>query len=76
MHAYLESVLRLCLLFLEGFRGDELGVMGVGVQGRLLQARRMQGSEKEMREEKKRHKKGCHDRTRGEDEKDVYPGRE
>lgn len=32
-HAYLESDLRLCLLFLEGFRGNELGMMGVGVRG-------------------------------------------
>lgn len=45
IHAYLESVLRLCLLFLEGFRGNELGMMGVGVQGRLLQARGMQACE-------------------------------
>lgn len=52
VHAYLESVLRLCLLFLEGFRGNELGMMGVGVQGRLLQARRMQGGEGGLRERK------------------------
>ena len=57
MHAYLESALRLCLLFLEGFRGNELGMMGVGVQGILLQARRMQGSGKGG-ERKKKETKG------------------
>lgn len=54
VHAYLESVLRLCLLFLEGFRGNELGMMGVGVQGRLLQARRMQGGEGGLRDRKEK----------------------
>lgn len=33
VHAYLESVLRLCLLFLEGFRGNELGMMRVVSRG-------------------------------------------
>lgn len=62
VHAYLESVLRLCLLFLEGFRGNELGMMGVGVQGRLLRARRVrevgggEGVKKGVRE-RKRNKK-------------------
>lgn len=57
LHSYLESVLRLCLLFLEGFRGNELGMMGVGVQGRLLRARRMQGGLWRKRWEKERETK-------------------
>lgn len=60
VHAYLKSVLRLCLLFLEGFRGNELGMMGVAVQGRLLRAMRMQGGrgvvKKEVREKKRNRK--------------------
>lgn len=32
VHAYLKSVLRLCSLILEGFRGSELGMMGVVVR--------------------------------------------
>lgn len=58
VHAYLESVLRLCLLFLEGFRGNELGMMGVGVQGRLMRARRMQACERVGEEKKTETKKG------------------
>lgn len=71
VHAYLESVLRLCLLLLEGFRGNELGMMGVGVQGRLLQARRMQGCERWGVRERQKETKGGQDKTHGEEgEKD------
>lgn len=54
VYAYLESVLRLGLLILEGFRGNGLGIIGIG-------SRRMQGGEKGAWRDKQ-EKNGWHDR--------------
>lgn len=52
-HAYLESDFRLCLLFLEGFRGNELRMMVVGVRGEFVASR--EDARKKKKQKKRKH---------------------